>query len=158
MSAEGEVRTGNMVRFTVEYPNNVYLTMRSRDTDQTEFKPFTISYGRVPGLPFASVWKDSLPIAGASRADADPKGVTTTPASDEGGLPAFVVILLVLIGLLLAAAGGVFLARLLKNRLKSKQQSSTKKRSSTSDSTRHAANTGSTEGTNDRKQPKDKGA
>ena len=104
----------------MEYPNNVYLTMRNRDTDQAGFEPFTISYGHTAGLPFASVWKNSLPLAGASVAEPDAKAATT-PTADEGGLPAFVVILLVVIGLLLAAAIAVFLARFLRNRLKNKQ-------------------------------------
>ena len=120
MSGEGTPQIGDVVTFTVEHPNNVYLTMRNWDTDQTEFKPFTISYSRIEGLPFASVWKYSLPLAGAPAADTDTKAVTT-PVPDEAGLPAFVVILVLLIGLLLAAAVVVFLVQLLKNLLKNKQ-------------------------------------
>ena len=35
-----------MVNFTVEYPNNIYVTMRNVGTGRrSEIMPFTISYG-----------------------------------------------------------------------------------------------------------------
>ena len=83
MEAEVNVEAVNKVSFSVQYPNNVYVTMRNLDTEVTEVKPFTISYSHKEGLPFVSVWKRPVPVAMPSNVGATATVRSTATAKSE---------------------------------------------------------------------------
>ena len=57
------IESSNKLSFKIEYPNNIYVTLRNIDTVKSDISPFTISFTHTRGLPVAALWKRSMPTA-----------------------------------------------------------------------------------------------